>query len=136
MNSIHARADFSFKGESYELETVIDLDACPCGAGDAPNFHLILAKAAGIDPYSYLYEVLESHEIEFFAATGVAAKSCHEGQFDWATFERDAGEERDLQKLRGIARERMGVADLEQHPALRAALLAAYRMGKGEGAAA
>jgi len=64
-NTLRARVALSFKGETYELDSVIDLDECLGEPGEAPDFHRLLARAAGIDPYSYLYEVLGSHEIEF-----------------------------------------------------------------------
>ena len=82
--TVRARVAFSFKGETYDLDSVIDLDDCLGDSGAAPDFHQLLARPAGIDPYSYLYEVLESHEIEFSDATGVAARSCRDGRFDWA----------------------------------------------------
>ena len=132
-NTVRARLAFSFKGETYELDSVIDLDACP--GEEAPDFHRRLAKAAGIDPYSYLYEVLESHEIAFSDATGVAARHCHDGQFDWAWFERDRREERDWQVVRAIAQQVLGARDLDADPELKAALLAAYRAGQASGAA-
>ena len=81
-NSLRIRASFSFKGEDYELDTVIDLDRSHSEPGETPNFHLLLARACGIDPYSYLYEVLESHDLEFFEATGAAAEACRDGGHD------------------------------------------------------
>jgi len=132
-NTIRARLAFSFKGETYELESVIDLDRCLVG-GDVPDFHGLLARSAGIDPYSYLYEVLESHEIEFSDATGVAARSCRDGQFDWNQFEQDLSAERDWQAVSAIAERIMGARDLDADPALKEALLAAYRAGKASGA--
>lgn len=71
--SVRVRVSFSFKRETYDLDSVIDLDACLGEPGAVPDFHQRLARAAGISPYSYLYEVLESHEIAFSDATGVAA---------------------------------------------------------------
>lgn len=133
-NTVRARVAFSFKGETYELDSVIDLDRHPGGSGEAPDFHRLLARAAGIDPYSYLYEVLESHEIEFSDATGVAARSCHDGQFDWNRFAQELAEERDWGAVRGIAERIMGACDWDADPALKAALLAAYRAGKAAGA--
>ena len=85
-NTIRARMTLSFRGETYELDSVIDLDGCSGEPGEAPDFHRLLAQAAGIDPYSYLYEVLETHEIAFSDATGVAARHCRDGGFDWAQF--------------------------------------------------
>jgi len=132
-NTVRAHLSLSFKGETYELDSVIDLDGCLGEPGEAPNFHRLLARAAGIDPYSYLHEVLESHEIEFSDATGVAACSCRDGRFDWARFEQDRREERDWQAVRTIAQRTLGARDLDADPGLKAALLAAYRAGKADG---
>jgi hypothetical protein len=129
-NTVRAHVAFSFKGETYDLATTIDLDQCIGEAGEEPNFHPLLARAHGIDPYSYLYEVLESHEIEFSEPTGIAMHCCGDGQFDWHEFERRWHEESDLQVLREIAARTMGIADLDAHTDLRAALLAAYRAGR------
>lgn len=129
-NTLRARLSFSFKGDSYDLDSTIDLDHHPTEADAAPNFHLLLAKAAGIDPYSYLYEVLESHEIEFSEATGLAALCCRDGAFDWRDFERRRREEQDLRVVGAIAERMLGVGDLDDRADLKAALLAAYRAGR------
>jgi len=125
--------DFSFKGESHELDTRIDLDRCLATGEEIPNFHLLLAKASGIDTYSYLYEVLESHDIEFSAATGVAENRCYDGEFDWPGFVAAAREEAELNVLRRIAEQTLGVTDLDARADLKAALLAAYRAGRSIG---
>ena len=129
-NTVRARLVLSFKGETYALDSVIDLDECLGESGAAPNFHQLLARTAGIDPYSYLYEVLEAHEIAFSDATGVAAQSCRDGRFDWAQFEQDRREQRDWPAVRAIAERVLATRDWEAAPDLKAALLAAYRAGK------
>ena len=129
-NTVRARLALSFKGETYELDSVIDLDQCLGESGAAPNFHQLLARTAGIDPYSYLYEVLETHEIAFSDATGVAARSCRDSQFDWTKFEQDRREEQDWQVVRAIAEKIMTARDLDAEPELKAALLAVYRAGQ------
>ena len=129
-NSIRARLDFSFKAEAYQLDSIIDLDCFSGENHEAPNFHLILAKAAGIDPYSYLYETLESHEINFSDPTGSAAPSCRDGQFDWPQFALQRQDDQDMQVVRAIAEQTLGVLDLNQRTDLKMALLAAYRAGK------
>jgi hypothetical protein len=129
-NTVRARAAFSFKGETYDLAATIDLDACIGEAGEEPAFHPLLARTHGIDPYSYLYEVLESHEIEFSEPTGLATHCCSDGHFDWQAFERRRREESELGVLRDIAARTLGVADLDAHADLKAALLAAYRAGR------
>ena len=133
-STVRASLSFSFKGEAYELDSVIDLDRCLGEPGAMPDFHRILAQKAEIDPYSYLYEVLESHAIEFLDATGVAARSCRDGGFDWHRFEQDLSEERDWQAVMAIAERIMGAREWDADPALKAALLAAYRAGKASGA--
>ena len=132
-NTVRARLSLSFKGETRELDTLIDLDRCLGESGDAPDFHRLLAQAAGIDPYSYLYEGLESHEIAFSDATGAAVQSCRDGGFDWAQFAQDAREERDWRAVRDVADPLLGGRDLEAEPALKAALLAVYRAGQARG---
>jgi hypothetical protein len=129
-STLHARLIFSFKGQTHELESTIDLDNCPSLDGEAPNFHQMLARQGGVDPYSYLYEVMESHDIEFSNATGCAAMCCVDGQFDWALFQQQRHEEQDLHAVSQIAEQYLEASDLDRQPALLAALLAAYRAGK------
>ncbi len=131
-NTVRARLAFSFKAEDYELDAIIDLDRY---LGQMPDFHRLLAKAHGIDPYSYLYDALESHDIVFSDATGVAAQSCRDGDFDWSRFEQDRREEEDLRVVGEIAARLLGASALEERPEIEAALLAAYRAGKAAGAA-
>ncbi len=133
-NTIRARMEFSFRGEAYELDTLIDLDRCLRDAREEPNFHSLLAKAAGIDAYSYLYEVMESHDIEFSQATGLAAPCCLDGAFDWFRYLMAVREEADLSAVRAIAEQTLGVSDLDDRSDLKAALLAAYRAGQASGA--
>ncbi|MDP1899689.1 MAG: hypothetical protein Q8K96_04475 [Rubrivivax sp.] len=129
-NTVRARLSLSFKGETRELDSVIDLDRYLGESGEAPDFHRLLAQAAGIDPYSYLYESLESHEIEFSDATGVAARSCRDGGFDWAQFAQDGRADRDWQAVRAVAEPLLAAQDLDAEPQLKAALLAVYRAGQ------
>lgn len=131
-NTIRAHLAFSFKAENYELDAIIDLDRY---VGEEPDFHRLLARAHGIDPYSYLYDALESHDIVFSDATGAAARSCLDGGFDWSRFEQDWREEEDLRVVGEIAARLLGASALEGRPEIEAALLAAYRAGKAAGAA-
>ena len=65
--------------------------------------------------------------------SGIAARCCRDGEFDWPRFQRDAHEEAELRALRSIAERMLGVADLDGRADLKAALLAAYRAGKAAG---
>lgn len=131
-NTLRARLAFSFKGETHDLDSVFDLDTLAAEEGEEPNFHRLLAQANGIDPYSYLYEVLESYDIDFSEPAGIAANCLHDGRFDWPSFARLRGEAPEMGIIQAIAARLMGVADLGEQPDLKAALLAAYRAGKAD----
>jgi hypothetical protein len=131
-NTVRTRAEFSFQGKTHALECVIDLDNCSAEEGEQPDFHLMLARAHGIDPYSYLYEVLEVQDIDFAEPTGLAAGCCRDGGFDWAGFIRARSEERDHAAIRRIAAQALGITDLDVRPELATAMLAAYRAGRDE----
>lgn len=130
-NTVRARLTFSFKGEDIALESIIDLDRCDDET--EPNFHHRLARAGNIDPYSYQYEVLESEEIAFDQPTGLAVSCCSDGCFDWPTFAALRKEERDLEVVRSVARQTLGIDELDTDARLKAALLAAYRAGLDNG---
>ena len=132
-HTLLARMECSYKGETVVLEASIDLDRHLANSEDAPDFHQILARAGRVDPYSYLYEVLESEEISFSQPTGLAVDCCVEGRFDWDGFVQRARDARDIQVVQAIAVRELGVTDLDAHAQLKAALLAAYREGCARG---
>ncbi len=133
VNRLRARLTCSFQGRDHDLDTLIDLDAQLARLHDqeeGPDFHRLLAQAAGIDTYSYLYEVVEASDIAFSEATGLAAACCGADRFDWQRFRQVCREDMERRVLAPIAAQHLGVADLEQRPDLKAALLAAYRAGR------
>jgi hypothetical protein len=127
-NCIRISLEFSFKGETFAPSAVIDLD----GLGDhpqEPDWHALLAKAAGIDTHSYAYEVMQQAELQFSGATGFAAGHLHKDGFDYPGFVSSRRRSVIPERLREIAREVLGVDDLDEQPALAEALLQAYRFG-------
>ncbi len=132
--TVRVSLELSFKGETRQLEATLDLGRQVNEGGEAPNFHQMLARASGIDPYSYLYEALESYELEFSEPTGIAAGSVHDGHLNWPQFAQDWREEQDWEQVRVIAQQSMGHSNLDQPPEIKATLLAVYRAGKSRGA--
>jgi hypothetical protein len=130
INTLRARLECSFKGESYLLDATIDLDRCLAASNEMPNFHQMLAQVGNIDTYSYLYEMLESYDIAFDQPTGLAEACCSDGMFDWHGFVQQASDHRDLQAVRTLVVQTLDVHEFDARPELRAALLAAYRAGK------
>ena len=129
-NTIDIRIEFSFKGEDHTLTTTLNLDTLALEDGALPDFHHLLAQANGIDTYSYLYEALETYDVEFSNARGLAAGCLHDGVFDMDTFRRHRQEQRELAVLGPIAQRCLQVADLDSQPALKQALREAYYAGK------
>lgn len=128
-HSIDIHVEFSFKGEEHSPSATLTLDdflAFP----SVPSLHAILARKCGVDTYSYLYEVMEQAEIVFDNAHGLAADCLSEGEFDLEAFVAKGHELRTIGLLQPIAKRELGITDIEQHPALKNALLQAYRLGQ------
>lgn len=132
-NSIDAHIDFSFKGETYSLFTTIELNKFLEPGASLPSIHAILARKHGIDTYSYLYEVMQEEEIRFENAQGLAADFLKNGAFDLEAFFIGLQEKKTFDLLQAIATRELGIDNLEQHPALKNALLQAYALGKDPG---
>ena len=129
-NRFTVTIEFSYKGENFEFKAGIDLDECMERLNAIPDLHDLIAKQHGIDAYSYQYEVLTSEELQFSAVEGFAGEFIHEGNFDAQGFAARWREERVGTIAAEIARRVMGVADLATQPALKQALLEAYRAGQ------
>ena len=122
--------EFSYRGETLRPSASVDLDSLMAAGGELGDLHDLLARLCGIDTYSYQYEVMEAHEIQFSNATGIAADCLHDGKFDIQRFTQLWQEARELDALQAIAREHLQVDNLNDNEGLKLALLAAYRLGK------
>ena len=129
-NSIDAHIEFSFKGETYSLTSTIDLDRLMMLEQEFPSFHAILARDHKIDTYSYLYEVMQETEIEFKNAQGYAADYLSNGDFNQQAFMVAWQENRVLALLQPIAARELNIANIDQHPGLKNALVQAFNLGK------
>ena len=128
-SSIEARLEFSFKGEVHTLEYRIELDELFTYCGSQPRAHELLAKKHGIDTYSYLYEVMQEEPIEFSNPQGAASDFMNDGQFDQQAFIAGWPAHCVLDQLKAIASSELSIDDLNQHQALKRALLLAYQLG-------
>jgi hypothetical protein len=129
-NSIDVRVEFSFKGETYDLCSHIDLDARLTQHDRPPSFYQVLARDHNIDTISYLYEVMQEEDIEYSNAQGIAAKFLRDGEFDMAAFTDHWREYHIAVLVRPIAQQVLGIDDLEQHAKIRDALVMAYKLGR------
>lgn len=129
-NSIRISTEFDYRGETFRPTVTLDLDKVMEGGGEIPDYHQLLAMENGFDLYSYEYEVIESSELVFSDATGLAARFLQECSFDLEGFRRCWLESREMSALEEVARRHLGVEELEREPKLREALMEAYRLGK------
>ncbi len=129
-NCIDVLTEFSFKGEDYLCTASLDLDQLLHHHDDLPVIHELLAKQHGIDTYSYLYEVMLEADLEFSNPQGLAARYLKDGVFDLEALDRDWETNKAQLKIQSIAENELGITDLEQHPALKRALIEAYYLGR------
>ncbi len=129
-NSITASVVFDFRGQTYRPTGEFDLDQIMHKNGSIPDLYKALADMNGIDTYSYEFDVMESYEMQFSNAQGIAAEYVHDGRFDQDGFITHWYREQQLSALREIAKQEMGIDDLDQHLKLKAALFSAYQKGQ------
>jgi hypothetical protein len=129
-NTITARIEYSFKGEDFDHSTFLDLDLLLNQHADFPELHEIMAAQYGIDSYSYLYEVMQESEIEFTDPTGYAMDYMVDGVFDVHALADNWHNQKAAVLLQPIASRELGIEDLNDHRALKSALLAAYNLGR------
>lgn len=129
-NSIEISAQFDFRGETFRPTMTLDLNHVMETGMELPDYHHMLAIENGISLYSYEYEVLESSELMFSGAKGLAGDFLQQGRFDFQGFRQCWLEHRELSALQALAQRHLGVDDLSQQPALQEALLEAFRLGK------
>jgi len=131
-NSIDVRVEFSFKGVDYDPAATIDLDLMMEKGGKLVDLYSYLARQHNIDTYSYLYDAMESHDISFDKPTGLASRCFSDGAFDQQAFEQLWFEEKETQALIDIAKHHLQIDEIDQHPEVMQALLAAYQAGKAQ----
>lgn len=129
-NSFAAKIEFSFQGEDYTYASEIDLDRLLRLHDELPSLHVLLANSHGIDTYSYLYEVMQEADIEISDPQGFARHYLTGNDFDLCAFASDWQKNKALLLVQPIALRELEITDLDQHPALKRALIAAYNIGR------
>ncbi len=133
-NTITASIHFSFKGKEHSPSLTVELEPYLEGAGSFPNLCSLIARANNHDLYSYEYEMMQATDIKYSDAQGLIAEFINDGQLDVEAFEAAWNENKALIKLLTVAEEHMNITDFSQHSELKKALLAAYMLGRKDGA--
>lgn len=129
-NTVEIYTEFDYQGKSLKPSMVLDLDSHIKTLEDIAVIPVLLAKANGIDSYSYQYEILLDSSLCFDHATGLASQFVVNKEFDFAGFLAASGEGKLLSKLQTIAQQELGITDLSAQPALKQTLLRAYRLDR------
>lgn len=129
-NHIVISIEFYFKGQKHLPSTILDLDMYIQNGGGFDALYPMLANNNNIDLYSYEYEVMLAEDILFSDATGLATNFLEEGKFDFVGFEQEIYDESIAEVIIEIASTHLSVNDLSTQPELKAALLAAFKLGK------
>jgi len=129
-NCIDARVEFYFKGELFAPSATLKLDQYMQTNGKLPEMYLLLANENNIDSYSYHYEVMQQENIIFSNPVGMVEKFLENDNLDIEGFQNAWIEREELKLLQSIAGDILDIADLEQQPEIKKALLQAFHAGK------
>ncbi len=131
MNSqITIQVEFYFKGEKHTPSIEVNLDQFLTQYDDFSSIYVQLANQNGIGHYSYEYEVMESTPLVFFNAQGLAADFLNDGMFDLPGFKLALENERVGRVLDELADQHLPTTLQSSNPEIKAALMAAYRLGQ------
>ena len=129
-NKIRASITFYFKGDTFTPSIDLNLDHVMQRYNSLPPLHEMIAAENNIDSYSYHYEILLSEAIQFTDAEGDAQQFLNNGEFDQMAFEQFWFQKRIVNKLQTIVQTELDIDDIEQHPKLKQAMLAAFQYGR------
>jgi len=126
-NTILASIEFYFKGICHDLSAVIDMDACMRHHDAIQYIYHTLASENGIGLYSHELDVMIMEDIEFSNPTGLVASFFNEGELDIDGFDAAWQEQKVVNTLQPIAKKHLGIDNLDEHPALKSALIEAFQ---------
>ncbi|MDQ6993253.1 MAG: hypothetical protein Q9M31_07225 [Mariprofundus sp.] len=128
MNRVEAQVDFYFKGVRFTPSAIVNLDECMRYENPILYIFKILASENGIGSYSHEFDVMlmEEEEVNFNYPTGLAIDYVHNNRLDMDGFRRAWLKQCTMRVLQPIAKTYLGITELNDHPQLKAALIAAY----------
>lgn len=127
MNQVEASLIFYFKGVRHELHAIIDLDRCMRHEEPMAAIYEALAVENGIGRHSHEFDVMIMEPIRFSHAEGLVSDFIHDGALDLEAFYPAWLQQQTMKILQPIAARHLGIDNLDEHPALKAALIEAYQ---------
>ena len=99
MDKVNAHLSFDYRGQTYHMSAVVNLDVCFCQSDgrdaqvpsavplevllDVPQ---LIAQANGVDVWSYEFEIMQQSDIWYDNGQGLAAACVHNGRFDLSAY--------------------------------------------------
>jgi len=127
MNAVEVSLEFSFKGQRHTLSSIIPLDACMRLEDPVAHMYSLLAVDNGIGIYSHEFDIMVMEALHFSNPIGLANGFVNNGRLDLEGYREAWLEQGVLKVLKPIARKHLGISDLDKHPDIMAALIAAYQ---------
>lgn len=127
MNIIEVSIEFYFKGRRHNPSAVINLDECMHHQDLITHIYYTIASENGIGSHTYELDVMVMEPLHFDHAHGDVASFIHDHQFDIEGFRKMWMETNMVKILQPIARKHLGIDNLDEHPALKAALIETYQ---------
>ncbi|HCS13082.1 MAG: hypothetical protein COS82_02050 [Zetaproteobacteria bacterium CG06_land_8_20_14_3_00_59_53] len=121
-----ANVEFCFKGEFIDACAAIDLDLCLRHGEPMHYIYHELGAQNGIGTHTYEFDVMVMEPVEFSHPTGLACRFLADGHLDFDALHQAWEAEKIDDILKPIALRHLGIARLEEHPAIKAALVEAY----------
>jgi len=131
-NQITASVEFYFKGEKFNASIELELDLHMAQGGELPPLYPLLAQSLNMGLYSYEYEMMQAETIAYNNAKGLCVEFCNDGCFDFESFASAWLESSIIHKLSKIAQTHLSIDDLSEQPAIKNALLEAYKQGASD----
>lgn len=131
-NTVTVQVDFSFKGESFSPEMVLELDLFAKINEDFSSLYSGIARKNNIDTYSYAFEVMEASPLVFHSPTGNVVDYITDGQCDLLAYREFIKGNKIELVLEKIALDKLGIDDIHHgdHATIKSALEQAYQAGK------
>ncbi len=126
-NTVLASIEFYFKGIRYAFSAVIDMDTCMRHGEPMRHIYQTLASENGISLHGYEFDVMEMENIEFSEPSGLVVDFFDHGVIDIDGLHDAWQREKIHSTLQAIASKHLGVDNLDENPALKAALLEAFQ---------
>jgi len=126
-NTVLASLEFYFKGVRHDLSAVIDMDACMRHDDAIQYIYHTLASENGIGLYSHELDVMIMEDIQLSNPTGMVADFFNEGELDIDGFYKAWQLQKVINTLQPIAKKHLGIDNLDEHPALKSALIEAFQ---------